>query len=188
VYGGDQMGRPSQDSKSSFSKEPSCALEEMMERFGTVVIRTAYFYLRDMHLAEDISQEAFIRAYRNWDKFRGDSSVKTWIIRIVINLCRDKIRLKSSSEEPTDPSQIKLVFPFNLEEEVINRINHTQVLKQVLKIPEHYQEVIYLYYYLDLNTKEIAKATKKPEGTVRGRLFRARKLLGEILEEEGLAK
>jgi RNA polymerase sigma-70 factor, ECF subfamily len=181
------MGRPSRkDINSSFSKEPSVALEELMNCYGTLVLRTAYFYLGDRHLAEDISQEAFIRAYRNWKKFRGDSSVKTWIIRITINLCRDRLRLKASNEEPIDPYLMKQNFEFNLEEEVIKRINKTQVLKHVLNLPLHYQEVLYLYYYLDFNTIEISKATEISEGTIRGRLHRARKLLGDQLIKEGL--
>ncbi|WML44189.1 sigma-70 family RNA polymerase sigma factor [Neobacillus sp. PS3-40] len=180
------MGRPSrQDDNPIFSKEPSKAVEEMMDCYGSLVIRTAYFYVGDRHLAEDISQEAFMKAYRNWEKFRGDSSVKTWIIRITINLCHDKMRLKGWTEQPTEPSYLNGPLHYNLEEEVIKRLNKTQILKHVLNLPSHYQEVLYLYYYLDLNTVEIAYITRNPEGTVRGRLHRGRKLLGETLKKEG---
>lgn len=170
----------------SFSKEPSEALEKMMDCYGSTVLRTAYFYLGDRHLAEDVSQDVFIRAFRNWKKFRGDSSVKTWLIRITINLCRDKMRLKSSSEKPTDPFLIDGSSQFNVEEAVIKRMNNTSILKHVLKLPQHYKEVLYLYYYLDLSTAEITKVIQSPDGTVRGRLHRARNLLGECLKKEEL--
>lgn len=183
------MGRPSQEnSKNTFSKDPSIALEEMMNQYGTLVLRTAFFYLGDRYLAEDVSQEVFIRAYRNWNKFRGKSSVKTWIVKITINVCRDKIKLKSSDEKSVDPLTINIDDAYNLEEEVMKKINNSKLLKGVLQLPEHYREVLYLYYYLDLNTVEISKTTEVPEGTVRGRLVRARKILSEWLEKEETSK
>jgi RNA polymerase sigma-70 factor, ECF subfamily len=181
------MGRPShQNFQPNFSHEPSKAVEEMMDCYGTLVLRTAFFYLKDRYLAEDISQETFIRAFRNWTKFRGESSVKTWLVKITINLCHDYLRLKSNSEKPTEITDVDFDVRSNLEDEVIKRLNNTEILMHVLRLPIHYQEVLYLYYYLDFNTLEISKATGQPEGTIRGRLHRARKLLGGQLEKEGL--
>jgi RNA polymerase sigma-70 factor (ECF subfamily) len=169
-----------------YPSEPASALEMMMDRYGTTVLRTAYFYLGDRYLAEDASQEAFLRAYRNWPHFRGKSRVRTWLTRIVINVCRDKMRLKrTSAEEPTDPGELCGAPRINVEEEALARLDRAVVLQQVLKLPAHYHEVLYLYYYLELSTKEIAEATDLPEGTVRARLHRARQLLGEQLREEG---
>jgi RNA polymerase sigma-70 factor, ECF subfamily len=181
------MGRPSrQILESNFSDEPSQAIEEMMDCYGSLVLRTAYFYLKDSHLAEDISQEAFIRAYRSWSKFRGECSVKTWLVKITINLCLDYFRKKASTEIPSDVISEDDWHGSNLEDEVMKRMNSTQILKHVLNLPLHYREVLFLFYYLDLTTIEIASAVGIPEGTVRGRLHRARKLLGEQLEKEGI--
>jgi RNA polymerase sigma-70 factor, ECF subfamily len=166
--------------------EPSSALEMMMAQYGTAVLRTAYFYLGDRHLAEDVSQEVFIRAYFKWASFRGESSVKTWLTAITVNLCRDKMGVKGYSEQPTDPSILERIQPISVEEEAMTRLSNTAILQHVLKLPLHYQEVLYLYYYLELTTREIAEATKAPEGTVRGRLHRAREALGKHLREEGL--
>ncbi|MFD0959656.1 RNA polymerase sigma factor [Paenibacillus chungangensis] len=77
--------------KEAFPKQPADALELLMEAYGAMVMRIAYFYTGDRHLAEDISQEVFLRAYRGWSSFRGDSSVKTWLTTIAVNVCRDKI-------------------------------------------------------------------------------------------------
>ncbi|WP_342430862.1 sigma-70 family RNA polymerase sigma factor [Neobacillus sp. FSL H8-0543] len=183
------MGRPSrQINPSNFSDEPSQAIEEMMDCYGSLVLRTAYFYLNDRHLAEDISQEAFIRAFRGWSKFRGESSVKTWLVKITINLCHDYFRKKASTEIPSDVISEDDRQVSNLEDEVMKRMNSTQILKHVLTLPLHYREVLFLFYYLDFTTIEIASAAGIPEGTVRGRLHRARKLLGEQLEKEGIHK
>ncbi len=174
--------------KQTFPKDPSSALEKIMELYGTTILRTAFFYLGDRHLAEDVSQEVFIRAYRNWLTFRGDSSVKTWLTTITVNVCRDKMGLKIFSEKPTDPNLLERIQVISVEEEVMQRLSNTTILKHVLKLPTHYHEVLYLYYYLDLSTREIADATGTPEGTVRGRLHRARVVLGKHLKEEGLDK
>jgi RNA polymerase sigma-70 factor (ECF subfamily) len=168
--------------RESYPSEPSSAIELMMNEYGNTVLRTAYFYLGDKHLAEDISQEVFIRAFRNWSNFRGDSSVKTWLTTITINLCRDKWGLKSSSEEVTDPILLQRTEQASVEEQVLERLNRTMVLKHVMNLPAQYHEVIYLYYYLELSTHEIADATSSPEGTVRGRLHRARALLAPYLK------
>lgn len=169
-----------------FAKDPSQALEQMMDKYGTTVLRTAYFYTKDQHLAEDVSQETFIRAYRHWKKFRGDSSVKTWLTRITVNVCRDKLGLKMSSEQPTEPEKMALQRTSNAEEEAMKRLEKTEILQHVLRMPEAYQEVLYMFYYLDLSTRDIAAAIQSPEGTVRGRLHRAREMLAQTLQEEEL--
>ncbi len=168
-------------------KDPSSALEVLMREYGTVVLRTAFFYLGDRYLAEDVSQEVFIRAYRNWTRFRGDSHVKTWLTKITIHVCRDKVGVKSSTEQPMDPVLMKQTRQAGAEEEALRRMDQTVILKHVLNLPVPYHEVVYLYYYMELSTVEIAEVTDTPEGTVRGRLHRAREALGQILKKEGIS-
>lgn len=170
----------------NYPEEPSSALEELMSEYGNDVLRTAYFYLKDRHLAEDVSQEVFLRVYRKWSTFRGESSVKTWLMTITIRLCWDKLGMKSNREQPTDPVLIRPGGQASAEEEMMRRLNRTTILQYVMKLPAQYHEVLYLYYYLELSTKEIAQLTHSPEGTVRARLSRAREMLGKHLQEEGL--
>jgi len=170
----------------SYPEEPSSALEELMNDYGHDLLRTAYFYLGDRHMAEDVCQEVFLRVYRKWSTFRGESSVKTWLMTITINLCRDKLGMKSNREEPVDPILLKQASESrSAEDEMMRRLNRTTIFKAVMKLPAQYHEVLYLYYYLDLSTKEIAQLIHSPEGTVRARLYRARELLSDCLQEEG---
>ncbi|REE67592.1 RNA polymerase sigma-70 factor (ECF subfamily) [Paenibacillus taihuensis] len=171
--------------KDEFAKDPAQALEQLMDAFGSIVIRTAYFYTGDAHLAEDISQEVFLRVYRKWTTFRGDSAVKTWMTTITVNVCRDKIGVRMFTEQPTEPSKLELGRTISVEEEALERLAKSEVLQHVLRLPLLYQEALYLYYYADLGIREISEATNTPEGTVRGRLHRAREMLAREIDKEG---
>ncbi len=172
--------------KKSFPADPDLALDHLMARYGNVVLRTAYFYLGDRHSAEDIAQETFLRAYRHWSDFRGDSSVKTWLTRITINLCRDYAARKMNSEQPTDPLVLHRYTPFDMENEAVKRLESTVVLKALLELPMPFQETLYLFYYQDLSTAEVATALGINEGTVRSRLHRGRESLRKRLGKEGI--
>jgi len=183
--GGDEAVKPAgMELKESYSQDPVQALEQLMDSFGTTVMRTAYFYTGDRHLAEDISQEVFLRVFRKWTSFRGDSSVKTWVTTITVNVCRDKMGVKMFSEQPTDPVQIDRGAVISVEDQVLDRLKKSEVLQYVLLLPLPYQEVLFMYYYLELSTREIADATSSPEGTVRNRLHRAREALAREMNRE----
>lgn len=93
--------------------------------------------------------------------------------------------MKSNREEPVDPVLLRQTGQESAEDETLRRLNRTTILQYVKKLPVQYHEVLYLFYYLDLSTKEISHITNSPEGTVRTRLHRARELLGDYLREEG---
>ena len=86
------MNRPEERRETWVGDGAADQLEYLMRRFGPQVQRIAYYYLRDLYLAEDVAQEVFYRVYRDLDKFRGESSYYTWIYRITVNLCRDYLR------------------------------------------------------------------------------------------------
>lgn len=180
------MAERSNHDKKDFPADPGLALDHLMARYGTTVLRTAHFYLGDRHSAEDVSQETFLRAYRHWSDFRGDSSVKTWLTRITINLCRDHSARKMNSEQPTDPLVLHRHPPFVMEDEAIRRLEKTTILRHLLELPMPFQEALYLYYYLDFSTAEIATALSINEGTVRSRLHRGREHLRKRIGKEGI--
>lgn len=156
-----------------------------MAEYGTRILHLAYFYLKDRHAAEDVAQEVFLKAYRSMDDFRGDSQVYTWLYRITVNLCRDRQRsawnkrMVLPGDMPTAQSDSDAP-----EEEAVKTNRRETVMRLLLNLPDHYREVLLLYYYQDLNTVEIAGVTGLPENTVKTRLHRGRQQLKELLERE----
>jgi RNA polymerase sigma factor, sigma-70 family len=155
-------------------------IKRLMDGYGNDVLRIAYLYLKDKHLAEDAFQEVFIKVYKNFDKFKRNSSEKTWIISITMNTCRDILRISWFKKVIMfkDLNNDSLLDSYeNIDNKVINRIQNENLLKEVMNLPRKYKELIILYYYEELSTADISKMLKIPEGTVRSRLFRARTIL-----------
>lgn len=160
-------------------------IEQLMNDYGNDVLKIAYFYLKDKHLAEDAFQEVFVKVYKNYDKFKNFSSEKTWIISITINTCRDMLRVSWIKKVNffKDTSEYSLTGTLeNLDEEIARKMQYEELLKEVMKLPLKYREAVILYYYEELSTMDISVALKIPEGTVRSRLFRARTILKSNIE------
>lgn len=163
-------------------------LEYLMRRFGDKVLHLAYFYLRDRQWAEDIAQEVFLKVYSGLDKFRGDSSYYTWIYRITVNLCRDRLRSWSFRKIiPLEPGQVEHVPARNGEDWVSELVESQALLQAVLQLPVKYREVVVLHYFYQMTMPEIAAITGVSEGAIRVRLHRARVNLKKTLEKEDKA-
>jgi RNA polymerase sigma factor, sigma-70 family len=151
-------------------------INRIVTQYHTELLRMAFFYLKDTHLAEDAVQEAFIRAYKYQGQFKGNCSEKTWVTQITINVC--KSFLKSSwSKNVGDEEALNSI---TVEDETV-KIDDTVIL-EVMKLPAKYKDVILLFYYQDLRIKEISSAFKIPERTVATRLSRAREMLNKKLK------
>lgn len=166
-----------------------------MQQYGTKVLHLAFYYLKDRHLAEDVAQEVFVKAYRNWDSFRGDSSAYTWLYKITVNLCRDKARsawwrrLLPSEDPRASTVELEVVAPEDdPEEAAILTDQRDALMQQVMQLPEAYREAVIMYYYDDLSTVEIAEITGQNENTIKTRLFRARGMLKQLLMKGGVGR
>lgn len=158
-------------------------IAELMRTYGNDVLRTAYSYVRDRDSAEDLFQEVFIKAYYNMDKFRGDSSIKTWLIRITINVCKDY--LKSAYQQKVVPMmefEEDAIVSEDDYEEVENADRNAQIRAAVETLPEGYREVVMSVYFNEMSVAQTATALGIAEGTVKSRLSRARDVLKKKLE------
>lgn len=158
-------------------------LEEAMRTYGNDVLRLAYVYVGSEASAQDIFQEVFLKVYKHQESFLEKSSMKTWIYKITINTCKDYLksawvrRAQNQLSESTATEE-------SLEDAAARNDEARRVTQKVLALPAAYKDVILLYYYKQLDTREIAQVLQIAQGTVRSRLHRGRLLLQKALESE----
>ena len=160
--------------------EKQSRVEEIYNSNKESVFRTCYMILKDYHLAEDATQETFMRVYCKLHTFNGRSEIKTWIIRIAVNVCKGRMRKKEyreivSSDITENTSEI---FDENAVEDKI------VVVKAIMSLPLEFRVVIVLYYYWELSQKEIAKVLHIPQTTVAYRIHKAKQILKNDIRED----
>ena len=152
-------------------------IEQIIESHGDDVLRLCLLYLGDRQLAEDAFQTTMLKVWKQKDKFRGESSEKTWVSRIAVNTCCDMLRsgwfrmMKRSEPEET---LFSAAAP--------DRGEAQELRLMVLSLPGKYREVIVLYYFEDMKVREIAQLLRIPAASVSTRLRRARAMLKIELE------
>ena len=154
------------------------AFIRLVDRYKDQVLRMCFLSLCDKTLAEDAVQETFLKVYRTMESFRGESSIKTWIMKIAIRVCYDMnhsgwFRFMNRSVTPE-----MLPGEAVTEEEK----NDAELAEAVKKLPFKLREVILLYYYQGMNVNEIADALNISHSSVSGRLKRGKEKLKNMLE------
>lgn len=145
-------------------------MDRIVKEYGDSLLRTAFLYLNDRYLAEDAVQDALVNVYRHYGDFQGRSAEKTWITRILINVCKNYRR--SNWWKRTEVWAVLADIPGE-----DPALYDDSLLCAIMALPVKYKEVILLYYYQDLKTKEVAAVLSCPVSTVSVRLKRARELL-----------
>lgn len=166
------------------SEMDSSILEDLMQRYGQDVWNFAYSLTTSRAMADDVTQDVFLRAYLSIDSFRGESSVKTWLLTITRNISlnyrKSAFFRKVLLMDAVSPKQQQ----HSAERAYIEREAANEVWKQVLRLSTKYREVIVLQAKYQLSLPEIADVLKIPQGTVKSRLFAARKKLSLMLTED----
>ena len=162
----------------------------LIDNYKNMVYNLAYRMSNNSQEAEDISQEAFLRAYQSLARFNPSYKFSTWLYQITLNIIRDKFKKKEidyvSLDTPieTDDSEF---YPqpadlTNNPEQIIAQKEDAQAIQEAIySLPLKYREVIVLRHLQDLSYIEIANILKLPQGTVKVRLYRAREQLKKIL-------
>lgn len=150
-------------------------LEEWLTQYGDAVLRMCFVYLADHALAQDALQDTFVKVWRHMDRFEGrnESSVKTWIMRIAINTCKDYKR--SAWLLHTDLTKaiqdLPLAFPGGVMSE------SRGIFLEVMGLPAKYKQVILLYYFQDMTMAQVGEALHLSRSAVQHRLQKAYGLL-----------
>lgn len=158
-------------------RQPAPELERLVAQYQGAVLRTCYLYLCDRSQAEDAVQETFLKVYRSLDSFRGESSEKTWILKIAMRTCYDM------NHSGWSRFFNRRVTPEMLPEASVPFTERDDALTQaVMRLPEKLRRVIILYYYQGLGVREIAETLGITQPSVSSRMKRGREKLKAALE------
>jgi RNA polymerase sigma-70 factor, ECF subfamily len=158
------------------------AFDRLVERYQRDVYRLCYRYVNNHHDANDMAQEAFLKAYRALGNFRGDSAFSTWMYRIAVNTCLNfKALRRPVQEELSDslPSPGSGAAAVVMAEETSEKVREA-----VSRLPEKQKATLILKVYHDLTHEEVAQVLGSSVGTVKANFFHAlgnlRKMLGVV--------
>lgn len=162
------------------------AFDMLVLKYQHKIVGLVSRYLRDQDEVVDVTQEAFIKAYRALPRFRGDSAFYTWLYRIAINTAKNHLVSKSRRPPDTDLDIDEGEFQDNsaVLRDIENPENNlateqleTVVFKAIDDLPEELKVAVTLREFEGLSYEEIAEVMECPVGTVRSRIFRAREAI-----------
>ncbi len=161
------------------------AFEEVYRRFAPMVFGLALRMSGDREEAADLTQEVFLRVYRHLGRFRGRSSLKTWIYRITVNCCRSKLRKRSRRrlERPLEHVEELADERTGPEQRALGRDLGRRLAAALAELPVAFREAVVLRDVQGLSYVEIGDVLGLRIGTVRSRIARGRERLRGLLEE-----
>ena len=130
-----------------------------------------------------MSQDVFLRAYRGLRKFRGQSSLSTWLYRIGVNVCLNRVSIKTPPNEPIDSQQYVDTRNESPDERVLRDERAVRVRAAVARLPEKQRAALILRTYHDMSHQEIADVVGSSVGAVKANVFHALQNLKKLLRE-----
>lgn len=181
-------GRPADDSEliRRALRGDAAAYEEIVQRYQQIAFRTAYVVTGSAADAEDAAQEGFVKAFRALDRFRIGADLRPWLLRIVANEARNRVRASGRRHQ----LELRLTEGFrpgdaapSPEAVAVASDDRRRLLAVVNSLSEEDRQVIASRYFLELSGEETAAALGIPQGTVKSRLSRALARLRARVEE-----
>jgi len=154
-------------------------IAESVDKFRVTVFRVALGYVRNIHDAEDITQDVFLKLLKLRKDFATEEAEKAWLIRVTVNRAKDYLKsawFKRRGELPDTEADQSLCMPDN---------GDLELYEYVKGLQPKYRTVIYLHYYEEYTASEIAAILGKPRSTIETQLQRARGQLKKIIVKDG---
>jgi len=164
------------------------AFDLLVLKYQSRVISTVFKYVKERQLAEDITQEAFIKSYKSIDSFRGESSFYTWVYRIAVNTAKNYLVSSKRRDEVviSDLSEDNSFYPEKSDVDSPHDILKASELRDLIfetlsSLGEETRTALSLREFDGLSYEQIAEIVKCPVGTVRSRIFRGREMIEEVV-------
>ncbi|WNW02685.1 sigma-70 family RNA polymerase sigma factor [Tenacibaculum sp. HL-MS23] len=163
------------------------AFSTLVERYKNMVFTLALKMVKNREEAEEISQDTFIKAYKNLNKFKGDSKFSTWLYKIGYRTSLDNLKKNKGKYniDTIDEITINKIKSTEGILESIERKERAEVINTcMLSLPEDERAILWMFYFDELSLKEIIEVTDFSEANVKVKLHRARKSLLNIVEKK----
>jgi RNA polymerase sigma-70 factor (ECF subfamily) len=164
----------------------SNAFAYLVDNYKNMVYSLAYKMTRSKEEAEEVSQDTFIKAYKNLKNFKGDAKFSTWLYRIAYHTTLDNVKKNKKQHNNVAINELNYNQITSLETvlDSIERKERAKIMDRCLsKLPEDERAIILMFYYDELSLKEILEVTRFSESNLKVKLHRARKRLLTIVKE-----
>ena len=151
-------------------------IDDAVRRYADMVYRLAVLNTRNRYEAEDVFQEVFMKLFRHKEGICNEEHLKAWLIRVTVNQC------KSLAVTVWNKRRVSMESVAEQGEEMQADEGESEVYEAVKKLPPKYREVIHLFYYEELQIREIAAVLERNEATIKTQLARGRQMLEKMLK------
>ena len=162
------------------------AFSELVTRHQRLLLRLALRMTRDLEMAEDIVQEAFIKAYQNIGRFEGRASFRSWIYQITVNTAKNKLRARKN--DCVDIDNINLAIPSKAEWGLMEEDVKEVIQNEIDQLPDRQRTALNLRIYEDMSFKEIAQIMNCPYDTAKANYRHALMKLRHRMEENNMLR
>jgi RNA polymerase sigma-70 factor (ECF subfamily) len=169
------------------------AYKRLMQKYHDAIFNFIFKMVRERHQVEDLTQEAFIKAFSSLKNFNDEFAFSTWLYKIATNNSIDFIRKRKlqmySIDKPIESKDSDYTFElpdetYEADKDLINSQKTRLLNEAIAKLPEKYKKVIRLRHVEEKSYEEIAAILKLPIGTVKAHIFRAREVLYRSLRDK----
>jgi RNA polymerase sigma-70 factor (ECF subfamily) len=163
----------------------TAAFDLIVERHRRGVYQLCYRFVGNHEDASDLSQEIFLRAYRGLRTFRGQASLSTWLYRIGVNVCLNRVSAKTPSTEPIDAREHEDTHAESASERLLRAERAANVRAAIAQLPRKQRATLILRVYREMSHQEIADILGSSVGAVKANFFHALGNLKKLLRDAG---
>ncbi|MEH7235278.1 RNA polymerase sigma factor [Bacillus sp. JJ1562] len=159
-------------------------IEQIISEYEPELRYAAFRYVRDWVVVDDIMQEVFLKIFLKFNSFRDPSKIKAWLYKITRNQCIDYLRSKvvKATVLMDDIEDLQYTNYETVEKEIVEKFDREMLYEHVDSLPKDYKQALSLYYFHDYSYNEISHLLRKDISFVKNKLFRGRRLLKEVFE------
>lgn len=162
------------------------AFADLVNLYKDLVFSLALKMTKNREEAEEVSQDTFVKAFKNLSKFKGESKFSTWLYKIAYHACLDRFK-KNVNLYKTDSIDSNVIHIQSVDDTLqsIERKERAQIMDNCLmQLPDEERTILYFFYYQELSLKEIMEITNFSEANIKVKLHRARKRLLTIVKNK----